>query len=54
MMDELEDLHMICLRALENIEKNKMWVAKYYNKKVKVKQIAKMIFGLESIIADWN
>jgi hypothetical protein len=24
MMDELEDLHMICLRALENIEKNKM------------------------------
>jgi hypothetical protein len=36
-MDELEDLHMICLRALENIEKNKMRVAKYYNKKVKVK-----------------
>jgi transposase InsO family protein len=24
MMDELQDLHMICLRALENIEKNKM------------------------------
>jgi hypothetical protein len=24
MMDELEDLHMIHLRALENIEKNKM------------------------------
>jgi hypothetical protein len=41
MMDELEDLHMICLRALENIEKNKMQVAKYYNKKVKVKQFAK-------------
>jgi hypothetical protein len=40
MMDELEDLHMICLRALENIEKNKMQVAKYYNKKVKVKQFA--------------
>jgi hypothetical protein len=40
MMDELEDLHMIHLRALENIEKNKMWVAKYYNKKVKVKQFA--------------
>jgi hypothetical protein len=38
MMDELEDLHMIRLRALENIEKNKMRVAKYYNKKVKVKQ----------------
>jgi hypothetical protein len=40
MMDELEDLHMIGLRALENIEKNKMRVAKYYNKKVKVKQFA--------------
>jgi hypothetical protein len=38
MMDELEGLHMIRLRALENIEKNKMRVAKYYNKKVKVKQ----------------
>jgi hypothetical protein len=36
MMDELEDLHMIRLRALENIEKNKMRVAKYYNQKVKV------------------
>jgi hypothetical protein len=40
MMDELEDLHMIRLRALKNIEKNKMRVAKYYNKKVKVKQFA--------------
>jgi hypothetical protein len=40
MMDELEDLHMIHLRALENIEKNKMRVAKYYKKKVKVKQFA--------------
>jgi hypothetical protein len=39
MMDLLEDLHMIRLRALENIEK-KMRVAKYYNKKVKVKQFA--------------
>jgi hypothetical protein len=38
MMDELEDLHMIRLRALENIKKNKLWVAKYYNKKVKVRQ----------------
>jgi hypothetical protein len=28
MMDELEDLHMIRLRALENIEKNKLRVAK--------------------------
>jgi hypothetical protein len=33
MMDELEDLHMISLRTLESIEKNKMRVAKYYNKK---------------------
>jgi hypothetical protein len=40
MVDELEDLHMIRLKALENIEKNKMRVAKYYNKKVKVKQFA--------------
>jgi hypothetical protein len=40
MMDELEVLHMILLRALENIEKNKMPVAKYYNNKVKVKQFA--------------
>jgi hypothetical protein len=40
MMDELEDLHMIHLRALDNIEKNKMRVAKYYNKKIKVKQFA--------------
>jgi hypothetical protein len=40
MMNELEDLHMIHLRALENIEKNKMRVARYYNKKVKVKQFA--------------
>jgi hypothetical protein len=30
MMDELEDLHMIRLKAPENIEKNKMRVAKYY------------------------
>jgi hypothetical protein len=40
MMDELEDLHMIRLRALENIEKNKLQVAKYYNNKVKAKQFA--------------
>jgi hypothetical protein len=32
MMDELEDLHMIRLRALENIEKNRTRVAKYYMK----------------------
>jgi hypothetical protein len=44
MMDELEDLHMIRLRALENIEKNKLRVAKYYNKKVKVKHLQKGIW----------
>jgi hypothetical protein len=40
MMDELEDLHMIRLKALENNERNKMRVAKYYNKKVMVKKFA--------------
>jgi spermidine/putrescine-binding protein len=40
MMDELEDLHMIRRKALENIEKNKLRVAKYYNKKVNVRQFA--------------
>jgi hypothetical protein len=40
MMDALEDLNMIRLRAFQNTEKNKMRVAKYYNKKVKVKQFA--------------
>jgi hypothetical protein len=54
MMDELKDLHMIRLRALENIEKNKMRVAKYYNKKVKVKQFSRRRFDLERIIADWD
>jgi hypothetical protein len=39
-MNEFEDLHMIRLKALENIEKNKMQVARYNNKKVKVKQFA--------------
>jgi hypothetical protein len=44
MMDKLEDLHMIRLKALENIEKNKMRVAKYYNRKVKVKNLQKEIW----------
>jgi hypothetical protein len=54
MMNELEDLHMIRLRALENTEKNKLRVAKYYNKKVKIRQFARRGFGLESFTADWN
>jgi transposase InsO family protein len=49
MMDELEDLHMIRLRALENIEKNKMRVAKY-----KGQAICRRRFSLESITANWN
>jgi hypothetical protein len=44
MMDELKDLHMIRLRALENIEKNKIRVAKYYNKKVKSSNLQKEIW----------
>jgi hypothetical protein len=52
MMDELEDLHMIHLKALENIEKNKMQVAKYYNKKSKGQAIYRRRFGLESVTAD--
>jgi hypothetical protein len=52
MMDELEDLHMIRLKALENIEKNKMRVAKYYNKKVKVNQFAEGDLVWESVIVD--
>ena len=36
MMDNLEDLSCLRLRALENIEANKLRIAKYYNKKVKI------------------
>ena len=40
MMDDLEDLSCHRLRALENIEANKLRIAKYYNKKVKGKQFS--------------
>ena len=40
MIDNLEDLSCLRLRALENIEANKLRVAKYYNKKVKIKQLS--------------
>ena len=40
MIDNLEDLSCLRLRALENIEANKLRVAKYYNKKVKIKQFS--------------
>ena len=39
MMDYLEDLSCHRLRALENIEANKLRVARHYNKKVKNKQL---------------
>ena len=39
-MDGLEELSCLRLRALENIEANKLRVAKYYNKKVKNKQFS--------------
>jgi len=38
MMDDLEDLSCLRLRTLENIEANKLRVARHYNKKVKNKQ----------------
>ena len=40
-MDDLEDLNCHRLRALENIEAHKLRIAKYYDKKVKSKQIHK-------------
>ena len=40
MIDNLEDSSCLRLRALENIEANKLRVAKYYNKKVKMKQFS--------------
>ena len=41
MIDDLEDLSCFWLRALKNIKANKLRVAKYYNKKVKIKQFSK-------------
>jgi len=38
MMDDLENLSYHRLRALENIEANKLKVARHYNKKVKNKR----------------
>ena len=40
MIDDLKDLSCHQLRALENIESNKLRVAKYYNRKVKSKQFS--------------
>jgi hypothetical protein len=38
LMDNLEDLHCHRLKALENIEANKLRIVKYYDKKVKWNQ----------------
>ena len=38
MMDDLEDLSCHRLCALENIEANKLKVARHYNKNIKTKQ----------------
>ena len=40
MIDNLEELSYLRLRALKNIEANKLRVTKYYNKKVKIKQFS--------------
>ena len=40
MIDDLEDLSCLRLRALENVEANKLRIAKYYNKMVKIKQFS--------------
>ena len=39
MLDDLEDLNCHRLCALENIEAHKLMIARYYDKKVKSKQI---------------
>ena len=51
MIDDLENLSCHWLRALENIEANKLRIARYYNKKVKSKQFSEGD-SLESEIAD--
>ena len=40
MIDDLEDLSCLRPHALENIKANKLRIAKYYNKKVKIKQFS--------------
>jgi hypothetical protein len=44
MKEELEDLAGDRLRALENIEKNKRRLARWYYKKVKVKEFAQGVW----------
>ena len=40
MIDDLKDLNFLRLHALEDIEANRLRVAKYYNKRVKNKQFS--------------
>ena len=44
-IDDLEDLSYLRPCALENIEAKKPRVAKYYNKKVKIKQFSEGDLG---------
>ena len=45
MINNLEDLSCLRLRALENIEANKLRVAKYYNKKSRLSNFLKVIWS---------
>ena len=45
MMDGLEDLSCLRLRALENIEANKLRVTKYYNKRSRISNFLKEIWS---------
>ena len=45
MIDDLEDLSCLRLRALENIEANKLRVAKYYNKRSRLSNSLKEIWS---------
>jgi hypothetical protein len=53
-MDELEDLHMIRLRALENIEKEQTASCPILQQESESQAICRREFGLESFTADWN
>jgi hypothetical protein len=51
MMDELEDLHMIRLKALENIKRTRCELLKLQQES-KGQAICRRRFGLESVTAD--
>jgi hypothetical protein len=54
MMDELEDLHMIRLRALEKYRKEQAASCQILQQESKSQAICRRGFGLESSTADWN